>query len=408
LCLAGTARAQVPDRSRVVVLIIPGSGGDRARDVVATALRDPYEVLGPEEWEKAAGRLGETPGGSRAEVARIAPELAARAVFTGNVAPRADGQTLTLIARDGKSGEILESARFRMRGYDFAPATVKEVEEFALRAARQGKAGKPTLPPLPPPPPPEIVAAPPPAPVERLRPSWESLVDAALGLGLVGRSFSQGTGNDYGFFPVAAFQIRADVWPLARHGTTWLGLGLGYGQVFSINSDVKDAAELPSCRSLPSTLRSLDLGVRARWNPSRSEHGPTLRGQLGWGLLIFGIDGEACDSFRQADGRPLIPDVTHELMRLGLGARLPVGPEPLALQGDLVYLHAFGDSGGVGGDGGNGVELSAGADWRLAPAVQAGLRVGYTRIGVDAPADNLVGTATDQYLSILAQGIYSY
>lgn len=383
------------------MLIFPGSGGDRAGEVVAKALAREHEVIGPEEWERAAGRLGETTGASRGEVARIAPELRARAVFSGNVAPRGAALSLSLIARDGKTGEVIDSARFRMRNYDFTPAVAKQVEAFTLRAAARGKAGEPTLPPQAPPPPAEVVSAPPPPPPPPPpHGSWESLFDAQLGVGVAGRWFAQGTPQDYGVFGVGAFEVRAEVWPLARRrgGLTSVGIGVGYGQAFSMTSNVEDS-KFPGCDGLPTVMRHADAGLRARWNPSRSERGVTLRGQLGWGLRMFSIDGDGCPNFAGA-----VPDATHQMLRAGAGLRLPVGPERLTLQADLAYLHIMGDSGEIGGNGGNGWEVAAGPDWRVSARTKLGLRAAYTRIAVDAPAANLVESATDQYLSILAVG----
>jgi hypothetical protein len=247
---------------------------------------------------------------------------------------------------------------------------------------------------------------------------------------------------------VGAFDLRADAWPFFRRGDglSNIGIGVGYGQVFSMTSSV-DNSELPGCDGLATTLRHFNAGLRTRWNPSRSEQGVTLRGQVGWEMRTFSIDGDACPNFAGA-----VPNATHQMVRLGIGARLPVGPDPLALQLDGAYLHVTGDSGDIDGDGGFGVEGAGGADWRVTSRGSLGLRVTYTHVivravalalarhpevhvlvagarrmrpetvdialsvaaettyahvTVDAPAANLVDNAVDRTLSMLATASYA-
>lgn len=116
LVVAGVAHGQVAlAQTRVVVLGFSGPRGGQARAALVRALEGECALVGLDEWQEAATRLGATGSSSRA-YARVAAELNVAAIVAGSVG-RARGRRFVLgvAVRSGSSGSIVGRASRTMR-----------------------------------------------------------------------------------------------------------------------------------------------------------------------------------------------------------------------------------------------------------------------------------------------------
>ncbi len=387
------------DKPRVVVLDLQGEGAPALRAQLADALAGTCDVRGQGEWNRAAARLGVAPASSKSAVARIAKELRAQAVVAAEVARRGNKLSLLVVVRNGKTGVSLDSGRWPAGGHaraGLAPAQARQLSRFLARTAAKGRAGEPTLPPEPLPEgstsanatrtrsaPAEPGATIPPMP----------MVDAAVGLTLVARSFQYGDHRDrlrdYDSSLVPGFALGLEAYPLqlvTRGLAANFGVALSYGQVFTLTSKVDDGS---SDDAMATTLSESEIGVRLR---HRFSSGWIAKAIVGYGRIAFHIDWGSRE--------PELLDATHDFARVGGALDVPLS-EKLRASASIAYLAVLG-SGALGGAGGGGFDLSAGADWRLTPQLSAGPRVRLTRLAIADPATADDGvepnSATDQYV----------
>jgi hypothetical protein len=368
------------ERPRVVLLAIEGDEDGAIRNELAGALGEGHDVLGPDEWNRAAARLGLDAEFSKKGVAAVAPELRARAVVGGSLRKGARW-TLLVVVRDGASGDQIDTERVVSPSSKLAPAQARQIGRFAVRTSARGKAGEPTLPPEPAAGTAVAAAATPAsAPIER-RPG-ESAVEVTAGLTTTRRSFDPEIGRPYSppDLGVGGLIVGVEAFPLvlATPGALRnLGASLSYGQVFTMSS--KDAV---NDKAYDSTQRRVTAQLRYRL--LLADNALDLRLGLGLDHLAFKIDDGDDDATQ-------MPDVSYSLARVGATANyhLPGSPASIVVDGAALV------------SGGSGFAFAAGGDWRMGDRVRAGGRLDYTRVTASHEVASDDVDATDSYLTIM-------
>ncbi|WP_437602767.1 hypothetical protein WMF28_14185 [Sorangium sp. So ce590] len=230
-----------------------------------------------------------------------------------------------------------------------------------------------------------------------------ALFSVELGLEFVGRWFdysdplSQNL-RPYGVFGQPALSLSGELYPLAGTDISVLkGLGItaGYAQALGLNSAVGDGDPIST------TYQRINLGLRQRLSIGESS---VLGISAGLRFLTFEIDAQGALA-------NTVPNVSYTIFRVGLDARVPVGPVALALGAD--YLMPL-SSGPVydrfTGASVQGIGATAGVLIPVATGIEARLLLEYARFFssfqpelTDAYA---AGGATDQYLGIRLAGAY--
>lgn len=405
--VSATSAAQKP---RVVVLNFEGEAAGPCRKDVADGLAADYEVLGQEDWNHVAVRLGVAPSASQAAVAHMAPELRARAVVTGDIAKKGKRLTLALVVRDGKTGKQIDRGTFPVGEFGLQEADRQKAVAFVTRSAGKGSAGEPTLPPEPRAGAEATVEAKPEEPdTPWTRPEGASLVDASVGLALMKRSFSYDASGlrNYTSSPAGGIVIGLEGYPLLVATKGWptgFGLAFGYGQVFTLSNEARNADGIDVDVG-SAALRHVELGLRYRHLFAGS--GFWLKGILGYARYTFQFDWNTPPG-------PMLPDASHNALRIGVEAGIPIGTLPARALVALSFLMVVGESGDLQADGGSGFDAVIGGDWVFMGRLAVGPRFRYTRVGVgDAVIDPTgaspaTSDATDSYLEIGANVGYAF
>ena len=143
------------------------------------------------------------------------------------------------------------------------------------------------------------------------RPSWNSVIEASVGLVVMSRSFdfNDPVGhqpNNYRSGPAAAILAEGELYPLAafvNNPAAGLGIVARYYRVIGLKSQVSQN-EPP----VDTVAQTFEIGARFRWNILSSNTSPILRIGAEYGRQMFFIIQES----------PPLPNITYDYLKLAL------------------------------------------------------------------------------------------
>jgi hypothetical protein len=226
-----------------------------------------------------------------------------------------------------------------------------------------------------------------------------ALLDASVGIDFSSRHFDYNdavTSNlrpyDVDFVPAPA--VKLELYPLAKSKAGVfrdIGLTGGFHAALGLQSKAPDGTKIAT------TWSRIDIGLRARLRLAPGASPPAIGIDVGYGRETFAFRDQGLRIQNE------LPTVGYELLRVGLDARVPIGP--VALFGGAYYLPIL-HSGDVGkrirGQTAGGVEAELGVAVPFARRFEARAGVDYRRFFYSfqpIPGDPVVaGGALDQLL----------
>ncbi len=397
----------------VVVLPFEGPGAEEARGAVVSALEGAGLEVSTAEASDAPARVGR------------AREANARAVIAGTVSRKGKGLVTALVVYDGQDGKRLGKQTIEGRSQKAMLTNIgKTVWSSVGSWVMQGEVPKAE--------PEEAADAVGGDVAEDEALAEDEPVEEAPGavgprpspltlggyLSALNRNLSyddlpatsSGALRDYNLPLGAAFELAATWYPAAHFTGGFaanLGLEVAFGQAFGMEShDCRPALDLQGNCTAPAAVADFPTSSRwysigARWRIPVGTTEPYV--QLAYGGHSFGTTVAAGDEPEFA-----MPDVSYGFLRLGGGARLPLGP--LVVEPRLAYLFVLGlgdfeSSDWFPGASGGAIEAMLRVGFPLSEALEVQAAFNYQAYGLSmnvepgGNADRAAGSASDRYLS---------
>jgi hypothetical protein len=118
-------------KKRVVVLSFSGPQGGKAEAAVAGAIKKRHTIVSQAQYTKAQKKLKAKKQTDK-NVAKIAAEIQVDAVVSGSVKKKAGKLTVSVVVREGVSGQVKGSASFVLRGNKVDQKAKNEIDEQVL------------------------------------------------------------------------------------------------------------------------------------------------------------------------------------------------------------------------------------------------------------------------------------
>lgn len=441
-------------KKRVVVLGFSGPQSGKAEAAVAKVVKKKHTIISAKKYSQAQKKL-RLKKPSNGNVAKIAAEIQADAIVSGQVKRKGARWSLVLKVREGATGKVIDTINIPLRAPRVDARAREDIASQLLPAIARADgpggavAKKPPKkkPPKKRPDPveeepayddeavpgideepeeePEEVASnddydrDPDTSIRKRRRDDDdtpdvivggrharhAAVDLGVGMSFIGRNMTftfkdtltdMEKPNGYAGSPVPGAYVSAEVYPLAFGGgrgiLTGLGVGVVFDRVFVLKSRYK-------AEEYDTTQSRWGIGVRFRFPFGNKPTLPTLKLAAGYSKLDFNIDTGGMDID--------LPNVAYSYYDVGLALRVPLGLPTVALNVDARYLAIssageFSSMDNYGGGTIAGVDVDAGLEVRPVPrvAVRGGVR--YLRVafdfdgtGADTKRDSLPTPADD-------------